>query len=138
MAGARRDIRYQLERKQAGNMEVKKTVEDLIEEVGQFIDERHWSPYHSPKNLSMSISIEAAELMELFQWCDLDEARKLGENGSARERIEEEVADIFIYTLSFARTMGIDLSSAVRSKLAKNRIKYPVESSKVLTDRLKP
>ncbi len=118
-------------------MENGKTIDHLIEEVGRFIDERRWSPYHSPKNLSMSISIEAAELMELFQWCDLEGAWKLGKTGEARERIEEEVADIVIYILSLSRALNIDISAAVLSKLDKNRIKYPADSSRPLTDNVK-
>ncbi|MHC9539460.1 MAG: nucleotide pyrophosphohydrolase [Vulcanimicrobiota bacterium] len=118
-------------------MEKRNTIDYLIEEVGRFIDERQWSPYHNPKNLSMSISIEAAELMELFQWCDLEGAWKLGSNNESRERIEEELADIVIYSLSLARALNIDVSLAVLSKLDKNRIKYPADSSKPLTDSVK-
>jgi len=118
-------------------MEKRDTVAYLIEEIGRFTDERQWSPYHSPKNLSMSISIEAAELMELFQWCDLDTAWELGSSNETRERIEEELADIVIYSLCMARALNIDVTSAVLSKLDKNRMKYPADSSKPLTDSVK-
>lgn len=99
------------------------TVQELKDLVGAFVEERNWNQFHSPKNLSMSIAIEAAELMELFQWSEpitlLEESQE--------DRLREELADVVIYCLSLANAAGIDLAAAVRDKVAVNADKYPVE-----------
>ncbi len=97
-------------------------IDELKKEVVKFRDRRDWLRYHNPKDLSISISVEAAELLELFQWRDPDMVEK--------ERVEEEMADVFIYLLSLVDVMDIDLGKAVMKKLEKNRSKYPVEDSK--------
>lgn len=96
------------------------TVEELRDLVAAFVEARHWNQFHSPKNLSMSIAIEAAELMELFQWTD-DTA------DVPVEQLREELADVVIYCLSLANATGIDLATAVRDKVKANTRKYPVE-----------
>ncbi|MEI6633164.1 MAG: nucleotide pyrophosphohydrolase [Chlamydiota bacterium] len=103
------------------------TIGALRKAVAQFIRERDWEQFHSPKNLSMAVSIEAAELMEIFQWMEVDEARRKSKSPRLRKKIEEEIADIAIYTLSLCHSLGLDLSSCIEKKLAKNRKKYPVE-----------
>jgi NTP pyrophosphatase (non-canonical NTP hydrolase) len=103
------------------------TVANLRRMVGQFVDERDWSQFHSPKNLSMSIAIEAAELMEHFQWVDVDESRTLGASSEQAPQIREELADILCYALSLANVLDIDVASAVLDKIAKNAKKYPTE-----------
>lgn len=102
-------------------------LDDLKKEVARFIAEREWDQFHTPKNLSMSVAIEAAELMELFQWGSADGTSPDVTEPRMRERIEEEVADTLIYLLSFSNRLGIDLGAAVLSKLEKNRVKYPVD-----------
>lgn len=99
------------------------TVRELKDLVAAFVEERHWSQFHSPKNLAMSIAIEAAELMELFQWSSLDEP--IDEKQMARLR--EELADVVIYCLSLANAADIDLAAAVKNKVAVNADRYPVE-----------
>lgn len=103
------------------------TVDRIKGAIAEFIKERDWEQFHSPKNLSMSITIEAAELMELFQWMDVDEARSRSMQPDCRRRIEEEIADIAIYILSLCNTLGLDLSSCIERKIEKNRRKYPRE-----------
>ncbi len=100
------------------------TLKDLVD---RFVDERQWQPYHDPKNLAASIAIEAAELMEHFQWMRTDELAEVRENPAKMQEIGEELADILAYTLSFATTMNIDLSSALSDKMKKNALKYPIE-----------
>lgn len=100
----------------------KSTVQELKNLVAAFVNERDWNQFHTPKNLAMSIAIEAAELMEIFQWCDKE---KLDEE--ERARVEEELADVVIYCLSMANATGLDLAGAVKKKLAVNAVKYPVE-----------
>lgn len=102
------------------------TLTELLEAVRQFRDERNWRQFHSPKNLSMSIAIEAAELMEHFQWLTAEEAEQLPrQNSAARQAIEEELADVLIYCLSLADALSCDVSQIITAKLARNRQKYP-------------
>lgn len=103
------------------------TVGELTKLVDDFVAERDWQPFHDPKNLSTSIAIEAAELMEHFQWVRSDQLSTVREDAEAMKQICEEVADIMAYVLSFASTMGIDISSALEDKMKKNAVKYPIE-----------
>lgn len=99
------------------------TVQELKDLVAAFVDERNWSQFHSPKNLSMSIAIEAAELMEIFQWPEAGEPL----DRRQRDKLHEELADVVIYCLSLANAAGIDLSAALRDKVSRNAVKYPAE-----------
>jgi NTP pyrophosphatase (non-canonical NTP hydrolase) len=100
-------------------------LEDVYRELVAFRTERDWQQFHTPKNLACSISIEAGELLENFQWSEGDQA-----SGSARERIRDEIADVGIYLLLLAGDMGIDLVDAMREKMETNRLRYPAERNK--------
>ena len=103
-------------------------MQETITKVLKFRDERDWKQFHDPKSLAASISIEAAELLELFQWLTPDEARRqVVEKG---ERVSEEIADVAIYLIELADVAGIDLAAAIQAKLEKNAAKYPVEKSR--------
>ena len=95
--------------------------------VHQFVAERDWVRYHSPKNLAMSIAIEAAEMMEHFQWLSTEEAAERMGDAAARAEVADELADVLIYCLSFANSSGIDISQSIQQKLARNRVRFPVE-----------
>ncbi len=99
------------------------TLQQLKEQVENFVRERDWEQFHTPKNLSMSIAIEAAELMEHFQWLTVEQSKDLPD--SALHDIGEELADIVIYSLSMANALNLDLSQTVKAKMAKNISKYP-------------
>lgn len=101
------------------------TVEELKSEINRFIEEREWHRYHNPKDLSISLSIEAAELLEVFQWRTITGIEK--EMTELRTRIEEELADIGIYLLSFCAALDIDLSRIIINKIKRNEIKYPAD-----------
>jgi dCTP diphosphatase len=101
------------------------TLQDLKEKMAAFVRERDWEQFHSPKNLSMSIAIEAAELMEHFQWLTVEESKNLSDD--ALGDIGEELADIVIYALSLANTLELDLSETILAKMEKNVRKYPSE-----------
>ena len=88
-----------------------------------FSDDRGWEPYLNPKNIAMALSVEAAELVECFQWKTQAEAAALGETD--REAVSEEMADVLLYLLQMARATGIDLEQAAERKFAKNAKKYP-------------
>jgi len=104
------------------------TIKDIKKLIHEFVDERDWSQFHSPKNCSMNIAIEAAELMEKFQWCDNKESYRQAERNI--KKVEEELADVFITAFQFARTTNIDITKAIIKKLAKNSKNYPVEKAK--------
>jgi NTP pyrophosphatase (non-canonical NTP hydrolase) len=103
------------------------TVGALRQAVADFVDARDWQPFHSPKNLSMSIAIEAAELMERFQWLTTEEAQAAVEDSDERAVVADELADILIYCLSLSNALELDVSSAVLGKLQANEVRYPVD-----------
>lgn len=101
------------------------TLADVRSWMTQFVVERNWEQFHSPKNLSMSLAIEAAELMEHFQWIDIAESRRVVADPAKLAAVGEELADVFSYTLALANALGIDLSETLRAKMVKNAVKYP-------------
>lgn len=105
-------------------------MDELIKEINQFRDERNWRQYHNAKDLAISISLEASELLENFQW-------KTAAAGIAKdpENIQDEIADVFIYLMMLATDLDLDVKEIVRHKLVKNRLKYPVEVELNLTEK---
>ena len=101
------------------------TVGELRQAVAAFVNARDWQPFHTPKNLSMSIAIEAAELMEHFQWLTPDEALAAVGKPAERAAVADELADIVIYCLSLSNALDLDVSSAVLGKLQTNEGRYP-------------
>ncbi len=102
------------------------TVAQLRQMVEHFVSERDWKQFHSPKNLSMALAIEAAELMEHFQWLEIDESRAVATDRSRREAAGEELADVICYALALANELGLDVSRTMQQKMEKNIAKYPV------------
>src|SRR5437868_8851018 len=100
------------------------TLSDLRNLVRDFVEERDWRQFHSPKNLSMSLAIEAAELMEHFQWIETAESRLVSNDPAKLTEVRDELADVLCYLLAIANELGIDLSEAMRDKMIKNAIKY--------------
>jgi dCTP diphosphatase len=106
------------------------TVTSLKAIVRQFVDERDWQRFHTPKNLSMGLAAEAAELLEHFLWVEGADSFRLTDDPTKREAIADEMADVFAYLLNFSMTLGIDLSDALAAKMIKNAKKYPAEQYK--------
>lgn len=100
-------------------------LEQLKKRIRQFAEERDWVQYHSPKNLSMALIAEAAELVEHFQWLTEEQSRKLDQRQLAQVR--EELADIQIYLITIADKLNVDLLEAVSEKIEINAKKYPAE-----------
>lgn len=103
-------------------------IQDLQTALRNFARERDWEQFHSPKNLAMAMSVEAAELLEQFQWLTEEGSRSLTD--AKREAVAEEVADVFLYLLQLSDKLGIDPLDAARKKLQLNALKYPVERAK--------
>lgn len=98
---------------------------DLVKEINKFREERDWQKFHNAKDLSISISLEAAELLENFQWKNSENA--LEKN---RSNIEDELADVFMYSIMLSEELGLDVIEIIGKKLNKNAVKYPVDKSK--------
>lgn len=96
--------------------------ESTAAEILAFRDDRRWMPFHNPKDLAMSVSIEAGELLEVFQWSGTDL-----ECGDKRGALADELADVLIYAAMLADRAGLSMDAVVREKLAKNAARYPVE-----------
>lgn len=107
-----------------------KTIQNLLQKIKDFRDEREWKQFHDPKNLAEAISIESGELLELFLWKDKKQVAEYLLNSTNRKEIADEMADIFSFLLLISDATGIDLEKAVESKLKQNHTKYPVEKSK--------
>ncbi len=99
-------------------------MKEIIQKVLAFRDERGWKKYHKEKDLAISISLEANELLENFQWKTSEEAV-----AETEENIKEEIADVLIYLIQLADKMEINLEEEVSKKLVKNAVKYPVNNS---------
>ncbi len=101
------------------------TVAELRKIIGDFVAERDWSQFHSPKNVSMALAIEAAELMEHFQWLSTEDSRELAKDPNRLAEVGEELADVIGYSLALANELGLDVSNTIRAKMVKNIQKYP-------------
>lgn len=98
----------------------------LQQRLRDFAAERDWPPFHTPKNLAMALVVEAAELVEIFQWLTPEQSARVAQDDAAtREHLGDELADVLLYLLQIADRTGIDLEQAVARKLAKNALKYP-------------
>jgi len=111
------------------------TTGELKARILAFARERDWEQFHAPKNLSMALAAEAAELMEHFLWATPTASSQIVENPVKRAKICEELADVVIYALEFANVTGIDVAAAIESKMAANAKKYPVEKAKGRSDK---
>ena len=104
-------------------------IEKIQNKLREFSNDRDWEQFHSPHNLSMALSVEAAELVEIFQWSQSGGMDEIA-NQKTRKEIEKEIADIFIYTLKIADLLNMDLEKAALEKIEENAKKYPIEASK--------
>lgn len=109
----------------SGNKDDVTSLAELKQALAKFLKERDWEKFHQPKNISMSIAIEAAEMMEHFQWLTTNECED--KNPPNLAQINEELADIILYSLSLARYYDIDITTSILNKLELNRKKYPAK-----------
>ena len=101
---------------------------NLKKKLRNYANERNWRQFHSPKNLSMALSVEASELVEIFQWVSEEESSKMG-SGPKAKAIRDEVADVMLYLVRLSDILGIDIPSAIDEKIKENESKYPPEKS---------
>lgn len=103
------------------------SIASLKDTVRNFVHKRRWEKYHNPKDLAESICIEAAELLQLFQWTKPEESENIKCDLVRAQRIEEELADVVLYCLSMANSLDFDLSDTILNKIEQNKRKYPAE-----------
>lgn len=103
-------------------------IDQIKQRLREFAEARDWDQFHSPKNLASAISVEAAELLEIFQWLTEEGSRTL--NAETKHKVEQEVADVFLYLLRLADKLDIDVLGAAARKIDLNDVKYPVDLSK--------
>ncbi|MEK6673037.1 MAG: nucleotide pyrophosphohydrolase [Nitrospirota bacterium] len=103
---------------------------DIQQKLRKFAEDRNWHQFHSPKNLSMALTAEAAELLEIFQWLTEEQSKEIVNSEKDMAAVREEIADVFIYLSRLADKLNIDIEKEVIAKIALNEKKYPVELSK--------
>ncbi|PEP90540.1 nucleotide pyrophosphohydrolase [Bacillus toyonensis] len=107
------------------NWRIRKMNQTILEKVLKFRDDRNWKQFHNPKDLAISLSLEASELLENFQWKSSEEAVE-----TKKEDMKDELADVLIYSMLLADQLDIDLEEIILNKIEKNNKKYPVEKSR--------
>ncbi|WP_156725526.1 nucleotide pyrophosphohydrolase [Streptomyces apocyni] len=103
-------------------------VEKLQRRLAEFAAVRDWGPYHTPKNLTSALSVEAAELVEIFQWLTPEESARVMDDPESAHRVRDEVADVFAYLLQLCQVLGIDPLTALAAKIDRNERRFPVGS----------
>lgn len=103
------------------------SLDSLKSAITKFITDREWEKYQNPKNLAMSVGVEAGELLEIFQWLSLANSKRISKKSVRGKQVSEELADVIIYCLMLAMALDIDVTSAVFDKIRKNELKYPLE-----------
>lgn len=100
---------------------------DLLQRrLADFAAVRGWEPYHTPKNLAVALSVEAAELVEIFQWLTPEQSAKVMEKPETAHRVADEVADVLAYLLQFCEVLGVDVLDALAAKIERNELRFPV------------
>ncbi|MDX3430759.1 nucleotide pyrophosphohydrolase [Streptomyces sp. ME01-18a] len=110
-------------------------VAQLKRRLADFAAARAWGPYHTPKNLSAALSVEASELLEIFQWLTPEQAAEVMEDPGTAFRVEDEVADVLAYLLQFCEVLGIDALAALAAKIDRNETRFPVPGGVEVTER---
>lgn len=105
-------------------------LDEIHQQLDQFIADRDWDQFHSIKNLTMALSVEASELLEIFQWIKEEDSNKVSSDIDLKEKVSAELADIFIYLIRVAKKSEIDIEKVVFKKIMNNAEKYPVIKSK--------
>lgn len=103
-------------------------IREITDKIKKFRDDRDWMQFHSPKNMAVSIAIEAAELLQEFQWKNKQQVEAYIDHN--KERVQDEIADIAVYVFELADNLNIDLIKAMSDKIEKNKQKYPIEKAK--------
>ncbi|MCM1968421.1 MULTISPECIES: nucleotide pyrophosphohydrolase [unclassified Streptomyces] len=101
-------------------------IDRLQRRLAEFAAARGWEPFHTPKNLAVALSVEAAELVEIFQWLTPEQSAKVMEKPDTAHRVADEVADVLAYLLQFCEVLGVDVLDALAAKIDRNELRFPV------------
>ncbi|WP_371618439.1 nucleotide pyrophosphohydrolase [Streptomyces sp. NBC_00454] len=101
----------------------------LQRRLAEFAAARGWEPYHTPKNLAVALSVEASELVEIFQWLTPEQSARVMETPESAHRVADEVADVLAYLLQFCEVLGVDVLDALAAKIERNELRFPVEGT---------
>ncbi|MFD3939513.1 nucleotide pyrophosphohydrolase [Streptomyces sp. NPDC058611] len=101
----------------------------LQRRLAAFAEARDWAPYHTPKNLAVALSVEAAELVEIFQWLTPEQSEKVMEKPESAHRVADEVADVLAYLLQFCEVLGVDVLDALAAKIERNELRFPARGT---------
>ncbi|MCP3818452.1 nucleotide pyrophosphohydrolase [Streptomyces sp. A3M-1-3] len=101
----------------------------LQRRLAEFAAARGWQPYHTPKNLAVALSVEASELVEIFQWLTPEESARVMEEPDSAHRVADEVADVLAYLLQFCEVLGVDVLAALAAKIDRNELRFPASRS---------
>ncbi|WP_406145321.1 nucleotide pyrophosphohydrolase [Streptomyces sp. NBC_01012] len=110
-------------------------VAQLQRRLADFAEARAWGPYHTPKNLSAALSVEASELLEIFQWLTPEQSARVMEDPDSAFRVTDEVADVLAYLLQFCEVLGIDALGALAAKIDRNETRFPASNGTKVTER---
>ncbi|GHF51868.1 nucleotide pyrophosphohydrolase [Streptomyces fimicarius] len=110
-------------------------VAELQRRLAAFAVARDWGQYHTPKNLAAALSVEASELLEIFQWLTPEQSARIMEKPESAHRVADEVADVLAYLLQFCEVLGIDPTAALADKIERNEKRFPVPGAPELRDR---
>ncbi|MET9532264.1 nucleotide pyrophosphohydrolase [Streptomyces sp. NPDC006649] len=102
-------------------------VAQLQRRLAEFAAARDWQPYHTPKNLAAALSVEASELVEIFQWLTPEESARVMEDPGSAHRVADEVADVLAYLLQFCEALGLDVLTALSDKIDRNETRFPAK-----------
>ena len=105
-------------------------LEEIRLRLAEFARERNWDQFHTPKNLSMALAAEAAELLEIFQWLTDEQSKAIVNNEKEMKLVRQEIADVMIYLVRLSDKLGVDIEKAVLDKITENEKKYPVDLAK--------
>ena len=105
-------------------------LEAIFKYQRKFASDREWEQFHTPKNLAMALSVEASELLELFQWLTPEQSKNIEKNSDLMKSVKDEISDTLYYILRMTDLLNIDLEEALSNKMAENEKKYPIEKSK--------
>ncbi|WP_019357357.1 nucleotide pyrophosphohydrolase [Streptomyces sp. AA1529] len=108
-----------------GHRETPRTVAELQRRLARFAEARDWGQYHTPKNLAAALSVEAAELVEIFQWLTPEQSARVMADAEGAARVEDEVADVLAYLLQFCHVVGVDPLAALEAKIERNESRFP-------------
>ncbi|MGA5703744.1 nucleotide pyrophosphohydrolase [Peterkaempfera bronchialis] len=116
---------------ESANESVNRSVEELQRRLVEFAAARRWQPYHTPKNLAAALSVEAGELLEIFQWLTPEQAARVMDDPEGAHRVRDEVADVLAYLLQFCAVLGVDPLEALAAKIDRNELRFPVPDGPV-------